>query len=140
MKKHIRTASSEKVTEISAIVIGVLSASIVCFLLTIGLTSIVMNGTVGETTGGLYIFGIRMVAAFVGCVVSTLLMKGKYLLMVGAVSIGYLAVMIATGIVMYDESFKNVLSGVVSVSLGGVIACLVVLKPLKKTKVTARYR
>lgn len=139
MKKNMHIASSAKVTEAPAIVIGIVAASIISVLLTVGLTSLIMNGTVGESATGPYIFLIRTVATGIGCLVGTMLMKGKYLLIAGAIALGYLAVLVGMGIVLYEGSFNNILSGALSVLLGGVLACLVVLKPLKKSKHTVRY-
>lgn len=139
MRKSIHTTSSAKVTEVSAIGIGVAAATIISVLLAAGLTSLVMNGTVGETAAGPYIFIIRTVASAIGCLVGTMLMKGKYLLVAGSIALGNLAVLVAMGIILYEGSFNNILSGLLSVLLGGVIACFVVLKPLKKSKHKVRY-
>lgn len=139
MKKSIHIASSAKITEVPAIVIGIVAATIISVLLTVGLTSLIMNGTIGEVTTGPYIFIIRTVASAIGCLVGTTLMKGKYLFIAGAIALGYLAVLVGMGIILYDGSFNNILSGAVSVLLGGVIACVAVLKPLKKSKHTVRY-
>ena len=139
MKRNLNIGTQSGISEVLAIVIGVVVSLIVSVLLSAGLTNFVVNGTIKELSIGPYIFAIRMISVTVGCLIGAILIKGKYLLAIGAAALGYLAVMIGTGIVMYDESFKNVLSGVTSVLLGGVIACTVVLKPLKKTKVTTRY-
>lgn len=139
MKKSTHIASSAKITEVPAIAIGIAVATIISILLTAGLTSLIMNGTVDEATTGPYIFIIRTVASAIGCLIGTMLMKGKYLLVAGVIALGYLAILIGIGIILYDGSFNNILSGAVSALLGGVIACVVVLKPLKKSKHTVRY-
>lgn len=140
MKKRIGTSSSAKATEVPAVIIGIIVASFVSFLLLIGLTSLIVNGTVNEVGTGSYIFIIRTIAAAIGCLTGTVLMKGKYLLIAGAIALGYMIVLLAMGIVLFDSSFKNILSGAASVLLGGAVACFVVLKPLKKSKPAARYR
>ena len=140
MKKNMRVTSSRKITEVPAVVIGVVAATIISVLLTAGLTSLIMNGMVSETAAGPYVFVIGMIASAIGCLIGMILMKGKYLIIAGSAALGYLAVLIGLGIVLYEGSFKNMLSTVVSVLLGGVIACLLVLKPLKKPKHTGRYR
>lgn len=140
MKKRIGKSFSAKPAEAHAVIIGIIVASIVSFLLLIGLTSLIVNGTVNEVGTGPYIFIIRTIAAAIGCLTGTVLMKGKYLLIAGSIALGYMVFLLAMGIVLFDSSFKNILSGAASVLLGGAIACFVVLKPLKKPKYTVKYR
>lgn len=139
MKKRIHTASTGKTAEVTAIVIGVVAALIISALLSVGLTSIIINGTVSEVTAGSYAFIIRTVASGVGCLIAAMLLNGKHLLIVTATALGYLAILVGMGIILYEGSFNNILSGVVSVLLGGAIACIAVLKPLKKSKHKVRY-
>lgn len=139
MKKNRHMTSSAKLTELPAAIIGIATATLISFLLTVALTSLVMNGTVGESSTGPYIFAIRTIASAIGCFLGALLLNGKYLIIAGTIALGYLAVLIGTGIILYDGSFNNMLSGTVSVLLGGIFACVVVLKPLKKSKNKARY-
>lgn len=140
MKKRIGKSFSAKPAEVPAVIIGIIVASIVSFLLLIGLTSIVVNGTVNETVTGPYIFVIRTIAATIGCVAGSVLVKEKYLFITGATALGYMVVLLGLGIVLFDGSFKNILSGAASVLLGGALACFAVLKPLKKSKYTVKYR
>ncbi len=139
MKKSIHLSASKKVTEVTAVLIGIAAASAVGFLLVAGLTSLIMKGTLGEANTELYVFAVRMTATALGCLISTILVKGKCLIITGAVALGYLAVLIGIGIAVYDGSFNNMFSAIVSVLLGGGIICAVVLKPLKKSKHKVRY-
>ena len=138
MKKRIGNSVSAKPSETPAVIIGVVVALFVSFLLMIGLTSFVVKGMINETE--LYIFAIRTIAAAIGCVTGTVLTKGRYLFITGATVLGYMAVLLGFGIVLFDGSFENILLGAASVILGGVIACLVALKPLKKSKYAAKHR
>ena len=139
MKKKMRVASSTKLTEAPAVIIGIVTSSIISIFLTVALTSLVMNGGIGELATDPYIFAIRTVATAIGCFVGNVLMKGKFLLITGMVALGYLVILLGMGIILYDGSFKNILSGGVSVLIGGMVACLAVLKPLKKSKHKVRY-
>ena len=140
MKKRMGKAFSAKQAEAPAVMIGIIVASLVSFLLLVGLTSLIVNGTVNEGVVGAIAFAIRTVAAAIGCVDGMVLMKEKYLFITGATALGYMSVLLGLGIALFDGSFKNILSGAVSVLLGGALACFVVLKPLKKSKYTVKYR
>ena len=139
MKKRAHIASSAKVTEVPAIIIGIIAALIISVLLSAGVTSLIINGTISESAAVPYIFMIRTVAAGIGCLIGVILIKGKYLLIAGMIALGYLAVLVGMGIILFDGSFDNCLSGAFSVLLGAVFACLIVLKPLKKPRHAMRY-
>ena len=140
MKKNMRIYTPSKASEVLAIVIGIVVSSIVSALLSAGLTSFVMNGTVKELTIGPYVFVVRSIATMVGCLIGVVLMRGKYLLIISAVAIGYLVSLLGLGIILYENTFNNILLGVASVVIGGVAACTIVLKPLKKSNHTPKYR
>ena len=140
MKNKAHITSSTKITEIPAIIIGIVTALTISFLLSAGLTSIIMNGTISEMSAAPYVFVIRTVAVTIGCVIGLMLIKEKILLIAGITALGYLAVLAGIGIVLYNESFNNLISGAFSVLLGAAIACLIVLKLLKKPMHAARYR
>lgn len=140
MKKQKRITSSKRITEAPAVIAGVVVSLMIGIILTLGLTSLVMNGTINDAGAGNWTFVIRTVASAIGCLAGVMLIKKNYLLIAGAVALGYLVMLIAIGIVVYDGSFDNIISGTTSVLLGGVISCLLVLKPLKKSNHVVRYR
>lgn len=140
MKKQKHITSSKRITEVPAVIIGVMVSLLFGIALTLGLTSLLTNGMFDEAGVENWIFVIRTVACVIGCLVGMTLIKKNRLLIAGAIALGYIVILIAIGIVAYDGSFNNILSGAMSVLMGGALSCLTVLKPLKKSKYAVRYR
>ncbi len=123
------------------ILLGVAAALIISFALSALLTSLVMSGKIEEARGSFFIFGIRLLSVMVGCLVSTALIKEKHLPVVGCAAAGYLIVIVGMGIVFYDSSFQNFLSGVLSVLAGAIAAMLIKLRgPVKRRRPMPRIK
>ena len=121
------------------VVIGVAAAAITTALLSAGLTSLVMRGTITEKTTSAFVFAIRLLAVLLGSLVGASLSGGKILPIVGLVTGVYTVILLSVGIAVYDGSFHNFGPGVISAILGGIIACLIKLKPQMKPKRAIRH-
>lgn len=122
------------------VVIGVVVAAITTALLSAGLTSLVMRGTVTEKTTSPFVFTIRLLAVLLGSLVGTSLSSGKILPVVGFVTGVYIVILLSVGITVYDGSFHNFGAGVISTILGAIIACLIKYKAQMKPKRTFRHK
>lgn len=131
MKKHLTKKANASLS--TGIVLGTGAAILISILLTAVLTSIVLNGRIGESGVNNYVFVIRAVSVLVGCMISTILINNKHLLVIGLTALGYLIIIIGWAIVLYNGSFHSFASGLVSVLLGAVGASIIKLKPPKKS-------
>lgn len=133
MKYNIRVPKAGGSSVGLGITIGVFAACLAGFLLTIALTSLVMNGSVDKNETDLFVFVIRAISVILGSLITTSFTKTKHLLMIGLTMVGYLLIQLILGFVIFNDSFHNFGIGVISTLLGGVCACIIKLKmPLKK--------
>ncbi len=139
MKRNKHLGAVVNRSAATSIGIGVGGAVAVSALLSMGLSSLVINGAIQETTTSRYIFAIRALSVLIGGLLGAGIAKGKYLPVIGLTTLGYLIVLLGVGIAMYDGSFQNFGAGIVSVLAGGIIACILKLKPQRKSKRNARY-
>lgn len=114
------------------ITIGTVVAAAISFVLSMVLTSLITKGGISESSPGVYIFIIRSLSVLAGCLLATWIVKEKNLQIIGIVSCLYLLILLGVGIIMYDGSFHNFGLGLLSVILGGGIACIIKLIPQKK--------
>ena len=132
MKPLARNAAVNSRKTMTGIVIGTTLAAIVSFLLTMGLTSLIMKGSVPENAPNVYVFFIRSISVLLGCLAATVLVKEKNLQTIGIVTAAYLLIMLGCGIIFYDGSFHNFGIGLLSATIGGGIACIIKIIPQKK--------
>ena len=132
--------NKQKFSVVTGAGVGVLIAVVVSILLT-GLYGILMlNGQVGESPSMAAVFLIRMVSVAIGGYIAGALTKAHFLPVVGIVTAGYLVLLAGTGIVAFDGSFKNFGSGVLSILLGGAVACITKVKAPKKQRKMPKLR
>lgn len=122
-----------------SVLIGVAMALAVSGLLSVGLTSLLMNGHVELNGTVIIVFLIRALSVLAGGLLASALSEGKHLAVIGLVAVGYLLILLGLGIVLYDGSFRNFGGGVLSAAAGGASACLIKLKPPAKRKHSFRY-
>lgn len=127
-----------KHAQITMTLLGIGIALVISMLLSVGQTSLMLQGRLQEDKSSIYVFGIRAVSVLIANLLCVRASEGKLLPMIGIISIGYLAVLLSLGIIMYDNGFQNFIIGTVSVVAGGLIACLIKLKPQKNRKYRAK--
>ena len=118
---------------------GAAIAVVITVLMNIGLTSLVINGQIAESDTAFIVFIIRAVSVMIGGMIASALAKEKILITIGITAIGYLLIVVALGIIFYDGSFRNFISGVISVAVGAVCACVLRLKTPRKKKHSVKY-
>ena len=123
----------------AASVMGIVRGGLLSALLTAALTSFILNGQIGENSIAVAIFLIRALSVILGCLAGGFLAKGKYLQTVSFITLGYLIALSAVGIVFYDGSFRNFISGVLSVLTGGAVAFLTLQRPKRRRHNTVKY-
>ena len=119
----------------SSLIVGVIAASLLSVLLTALLSSFVLNGRVSEGSADVIIFLIRAVSLLAGILIAAAIYKQKYLPLVGFTALGYLLALLGTGIVFFDGSFKQFLSGVASVLVGGILSLLILTRPKSRRSI-----
>lgn len=139
MKRNKHTSAAVGHSVVTVIGIGAAIAVVLSAVLSALLTSLVINGSIGESQTGIGIFIIRAISVLLGGLVGAGLSKEKYLLTVGIIALSYLLVLLGLGITLYDGSFKNFGSGVISTLIGALAAYLILMRPRGKRKHTARY-
>ena len=78
-------------------------------------------------------------AVLIGGLLGAGLSKDKYLIVISAVALGYIIVLLALGIILFDVSINNIGTGVLSVAIGAGIALLIKLKRQTTRKKVLRY-
>lgn len=139
MKRNELKKSKTGRSHTSAIVTGVVIASVLSLLLTALIANLILNGHLGEEIATVAIFVIRVISVLVGALIGGLILKKNYLKLVGFITAGYCVVLIGTGIVFYDGSFKNFLLGVVSVLIGGIAALVTLQTPKNNMHKRKKY-
>lgn len=131
-KLHVGIKS--KLSTVSAGAIGAGAAMVLSILLSLALTNLIIKGNIADHLTGMMIFAIRTIAVFLGCIIGSSLIDGKLLPVAGISALGYLLFLLATGIALFDGSFKSFGSGVLSVLAGAIIAVFVKTTTLRSNK------
>lgn len=139
MKRITHSAKADSHSTVPCIGIGIGAATVMTALLSMGLTSLVINGKIGENSTGIFIFVIRTVSVLLGGMIGTGFSKGNYLPVIGLTTLGYMIIMLGLGITLFNGSFQNFGMGAISVIIGGALACALKLKPPAKHRRTPRY-
>ena len=134
-KKHTITENNNI---FACIGIGLLVTILISLMMTIALTSLIQKGKISEN-GNAFIFIIRVTATIVGCLLGSGLSKKSILPVIGAISAGYFIVLLSMGLLFLDGSLNKVWQGILSVIIGGAIACMVKLKPQSSGKKAKRW-
>lgn len=140
MKRNLHMFKTGGQSVVISVVVGMLVALVVSVLLNIGLTSLVMNGYIAENGTTVFVFLSRAISVITGGLLTSSLAKEKILLVIGLSAVGYLMILIGLGIVLFEGSFHNFGSGVLSVAAGVACACIMKLKPPSKKKHSVKYR
>ena len=139
MKKNKLNTSKTGQSLASAVAIGVIVASVLSVLLSALLSNVVLNGRLQETSVSAIVFVIRSISMLLGALIGGAILKKSFLPLVGFTAAGYLLVLLGIGIVFYDGSFKNFLSGIASVLIGGIAALFIIQRPKNKRNKSVKY-
>lgn len=115
-----------------SVAIGTAAALIIGAALTAILTSLIGNERIGSESQDISIFLIRTIAVFFGSVLGTGLCKDKYMITVGLITTICFVFLLGAGVLFYDAPIRHFGKGLLSVLAGGVLSCVVGLKPKKK--------
>lgn len=140
MKKKLHTTKYNYRSVWFSVLLGIITALIVSGILSLGLTSLVMNGHVELSSTTAIIFMIRAVSVLIGGLLASALFNEKHLMIIGSITLIYLIIILMMGVIAYNESFINFGGGVLSAVAGGVSACIVRLKPPTKRKHPIKYK
>lgn len=123
-----------------AILVGEGVAVLLTGLLSALLANLVLKGATGEGQSGVWVFVIRAVSVLLGCLAGVWIGKDKYLMIIGIIALGYLALLIALCIILYDGAFGGITAGLASVLVGGILGLMPKLLPARKGKYSTKYR
>lgn len=130
----MKTAARGNRSMLTGIAIGIAAALVIAFLLTVGLTSLLIRGKLVENVTGILVFAIRTISVLIGGLIGSSHSKGKYLQVISSTTLGCLIVLLGLGMIIYDGTFHHFGMGILSVFVGGVIACLIKLRPKRAGK------
>lgn len=139
MKRNKVTISRTGQSLASAITIGILVTSVLSLLLSVLASYFVINGSLQENRIFITVFSIRLISVLLGALVAGAIFKRSYLPLVGTITGGYLLVLISVGGIICGGDFQQFLSGVVSVSIGGIAALLILQRPRKTGNKSSKY-
>ena len=129
----VKVKSKDNHSMVFSIGIGILISVIISFLLTLGLTSLILNGTLKESGGTFGAFIVRTLAVFIGCLISGIIYKDKVLPLIGAITGTYFIILMIVSIAAFDRSFVNFVPTMISVFFGGILAAVLRLVPKKRS-------
>lgn len=135
-KKHAIKDRNQSI--VTCIGIGLVASVIISLILIIAVTSLIQKGKLNEN-GNLGVFIIRTVAALIGSLLGAGLSQKKVLPVIGSIAGGYFFVLLSVGLLFLDGSFSNVWQGLVSVVIGGALACIIKLKPQRSRRKKVRF-
>lgn len=135
-----RTMSGANRSTAFAVAVGLGVSLVIMLLLSVGMTSLLVNGRAAEGTMDWLVFVIRLVAVLLGTLVGSGIVNEKLLLSVGLIVLGNLFLLLGMGIVIYDGSFNNFGAGVVSIIIGGILSFLIRLKLQNKPRRAKRIK
>jgi len=130
---------SAKRTVPMAAAVGIVTGVGISIILTAALTSLVLNGRIGNNGEVVALFVIRGLSMLIGGLLGGMIAKEKYLQIVGIITLGYLVTLVGIGIVFFDGSFRNLLDGVISVLLGSVTSFLILQRPKRRRHSAVKF-
>ncbi len=126
LKKQFKTKGSRPT--VYGVLIGTSIALLISILLSAAATSIIAKGKMDEAGYNITVFIIRAISVFTGAMVGTRISKEKYFVIIGIIAAAYTIVLVSLGIIIYDGSFQNFGTGVLSVLLGSIVGIALKLK------------
>ena len=121
------------------IAVGFVVSVVISLLLITGLTSLIQTGKIDEHRLNA-VFITRTLATLLGCLVGTRICNQKTLVTITSISSVYLFMLILLGVIIFDKSICNLLSGASSVIIGAIIALLIKLKAPRPSAKGLRIR
>lgn len=135
----MKARSKNEHSMVIVVVAGSFAAIITSLILILGLTSLMLKGSLNVSVAGVAVFTVRVLSVFVGCLIAGSMYKQKGALVIGSVVVIYLAVIISIGIVAFDGLVENFALGLLSALLGGVFALILRLIPKKRAFRSVRH-
>ena len=129
MKRNKLKISKGGISQSAAIVCGIITALLLSVILSVLIVNLVLQGSMRENIISGVVFVIRTISVLSGALICGILLKRDYLKLTGIIAVGYLIILIGMGIVFFDGSFKNFVTGAISVLIGAVVAVLILLRP-----------
>lgn len=140
MKLKTRGMGTQNRSTAFGIAVGVGTSLAVSLLLSIGLTSLLVNGAIAEGVANGFVIAIRLVAVLLGSLVGSGIVKENCLLSVGLITLGNIVTWLGLGVVIYDGTFKNLGAGIVSIIIGGIVGYIIRLKLQIRPQRTRRIK
>ncbi len=140
--KMTRNAGSLKVGAIRHIILGVFVVVISATLLTILTAILVNNEVINMKALPVAMIAIHMVSSFLGTFVAASVEKGRIIITSAIVCACYFAILICANMIFYSSGFDGLLTGIISILVGGALAIPVKMKigGAKKVHVKMRHR
>lgn len=138
LKKRVSALSSH--TTVIGMSAGIICAFLMSLLFLAGMTSLIMSGKIADGTANILIFALRTIGVLVGVLIGTGVIKEKCLITSVYIVLGYLIILIASCILIYDGVFSRLVLGVISAITGGALGCLIRLKLQNSQRRTRKNR
>ncbi len=132
-------------TEAGGIPAGVgkgLLVAVLTSLLSAGIFAVlIQNGTIQEDAANPWAVATLVISSLIGCLLAVKGVGGKYAVVSIATSGAFAFILLACGILFFNDPFAGLVRNLLSVLAGGVAASVFSLKnPVKRRKVKARVR
>lgn len=129
--KKVYKASERKRSIITCISVGIITSVVISLILTIPVTSLIQKGKL-DHNGNIITFLIRSISVLAGALAGANMTSKRVIPVIGAVSIGYLSILLIIGLLFLDGTIISLGIGFISIAIGCGLACAVKLKPQKK--------
>ena len=140
MKRNKHKASNVSGSLITTSMIGVAVALLLSILLIVVFSNLILKEVLGDGSARWLIFATRMIAVLIGTLIAGAILRERYLKLIGLVLAGYLLTLVGAGIALYDMSFRNLISGLISSVFGSVAAFVVLQILMSKSRKRPKVR
>ena len=137
--KGIHISSSKNKNIFICTGLGLATALIISTAASFVLTSLIEKSNMNES-GQLGVFLTRIISVAIGGLVGTGLSDNKLLPIIIAVSVTYLTILIAIGVILFDASIKSLGLGLSSILIGAAISLLIKLKPQRRGRKMTQFK
>lgn len=112
----------------AAVAWGMLVCVVINLLLGMVLASVVSNERLGENNIGYVTPAIILLSTVAGAVTAGKLHNEKIAILTGTTGALHLLMLIATGIILFDDGFHNIWTSLLAIVLGCLIACAICIR------------
>lgn len=120
----MRTIRFKESVNLKLILVGIICAIAVSILLSIGIASLIHNGTVNTNTSGYLMALVHFVSMLLSCVLIRSMMKQRDALIAALVGVGYMLILLVVNMMIYSNGIHNFAFILIGISAGILVSLI----------------